>query len=72
MTLATDGSDRMPKFVLPSLSEALAQSRPHRLLTRVVAGFIRYLRGKLDEPGLPRLLHTERGLGYSLREGTTE
>jgi two-component system response regulator MprA len=34
--------------------------------------FIRYLRGKVDGPGLPRLLHTERGLGYSLREGTTE
>jgi fructuronate reductase/mannitol 2-dehydrogenase len=48
--LATDGSDRMPKFVLPSLSEALAQGRPHRLLTLVVAGFIRYLRG-VDEQG---------------------
>ena len=34
--------------------------------------FIRYLRGKVDSPGLPRLLHTERGLGYSLREGTQE
>jgi len=31
--------------------------------------FIRYLRTKVDRPGLPRLLHTERGLGYSLREG---
>ena len=30
--------------------------------------FIRYLRSKVDPPGLPRLLHTERGLGYSLRE----
>ncbi len=34
--------------------------------------FIRYLRGKVDMPGLPRLLHTERGLGYSLREGAPE
>ena len=34
--------------------------------------FIRYLRGKIDMPGLPRLLHTERGLGYSLREGAPE
>jgi mannitol-1-phosphate/altronate dehydrogenase len=50
--LATDGSDRMPKFVLPSLSEALAQGRPHRLLTLVVAGFCRYLRG-VDEQGQP-------------------
>jgi fructuronate reductase/mannitol 2-dehydrogenase len=48
--LATDGSDRMPKFVLPSLSEALAQGRPHRVLTLVVAGFCRYLRG-VDERG---------------------
>jgi DNA-binding response OmpR family regulator len=30
--------------------------------------FIRYLRAKVDRPGLPRLVHTERGLGYSLRE----
>jgi fructuronate reductase/mannitol 2-dehydrogenase len=50
--LATDGSDRMPKFVLPSLSEALAQGRPHHLLTLVVAGFCRYLRG-VDEQGQP-------------------
>src|SRR5216683_8314299 len=50
--LATDGSDRMPKFVLPSLAEALAQGRPHRLLTLVVAGFCRYLRG-VDEHGQP-------------------
>ncbi|HEX3892487.1 MAG TPA: response regulator transcription factor [Terracidiphilus sp.] len=31
--------------------------------------FMRYLRTKVDRPGLPRLLHTERGLGYSMREG---
>jgi len=31
--------------------------------------FIRYLRSKVDRPDLPRLLHTERGLGYCLREG---
>lgn len=31
--------------------------------------FMRYLRAKVDRPGMPRLLHTERGLGYSLREG---
>ena len=30
--------------------------------------FIRYLRSKVDREGLPRLLHTERGLGYSLKE----
>jgi len=31
--------------------------------------FMRYLRNKVDTAGLPRLIHTERGLGYSLREG---
>jgi len=32
--------------------------------------FIRFLRAKVDRPGLPRLLYTERGLGYSIREGS--
>jgi DNA-binding response OmpR family regulator len=32
--------------------------------------FIRFLRAKVDRPGLPRLLQTERGLGYCLREET--
>jgi DNA-binding response OmpR family regulator len=31
--------------------------------------FIRFLRTKLDQPGMSRLLHTERGVGYSIREG---
>lgn len=48
--ICTDGSDRMPKFLLPSLDEALEQGRPHRLLTLAVAGWMRYLRG-VDEAG---------------------
>ena len=48
--ICTDGSDRMPKFLLPSLAEALAHGRPHRLLTLAVAGWLRYLRG-VDEAG---------------------
>ena len=32
--------------------------------------FMRYLRAKVDRPGVPRLVHTERGLGYCIREGT--
>jgi DNA-binding response OmpR family regulator len=32
--------------------------------------FMRYLRAKVDREGLARLVHTERGLGYCLREGT--
>ena len=50
LRLCTDGSARMPKFLLPSVSEALAQNRPHRLLTLAVAGWFRYLRG-VDEVG---------------------
>jgi two-component system response regulator MprA len=30
--------------------------------------FMRYLRSKVDLPGLPKLIHTERGIGYTLRE----
>jgi two-component system, OmpR family, copper resistance phosphate regulon response regulator CusR len=32
--------------------------------------FIRFLRAKVDRTGLPRLLYTERGVGYSIREGS--
>jgi two-component system response regulator MprA len=32
--------------------------------------FIRHLRSKVDRAGQPRLVHTERGLGYSIREGS--
>src|SRR5205814_9988885 len=31
--------------------------------------FMRFLRTKVNMAGLPRLLHTERGVGYSIREG---
>jgi DNA-binding response OmpR family regulator len=33
--------------------------------------FIRFLRTKLEQPGMSRLLHTERGVGYSIREGSS-
>jgi DNA-binding response OmpR family regulator len=32
--------------------------------------FIKFLRAKVDVPGSPKLIHTERGLGYSLRQET--
>ncbi len=48
--ICTDGSARMPKFLLPSVSEALASGRPHALLTLATAGWFRYLRG-VDEQG---------------------
>ncbi len=50
--LCIDGSARMPKFLLPSISEARASGRPYRLLTLAVAGWFRYLRG-VDEQGAP-------------------
>jgi DNA-binding response OmpR family regulator len=31
--------------------------------------FIKFLRSKVDVEGSPKLIHTERGLGYSLRQG---
>jgi DNA-binding response OmpR family regulator len=30
--------------------------------------FIRFLRQKVEAPGQSKLIHTERGIGYSLRE----
>lgn len=30
--------------------------------------FIRFLRQKVDPPSMPRLIHTQRGVGYCLRE----
>jgi DNA-binding response OmpR family regulator len=32
--------------------------------------FIKFLRSKVDIPGSPKLIHTERGIGYSLRQDT--
>jgi fructuronate reductase/mannitol 2-dehydrogenase len=56
--ICTDGSARMPKFLLPSVAEALASGRPHRLLTLAVAGWFRYLRG-VDEDGQPIALQDQ-------------
>lgn len=50
--LARRGSVKMPSYLLPSLHEALAQDRPHRLLLLVVACWMRYLRGT-DLSGRP-------------------
>ncbi|RHW35764.1 DNA-binding response regulator [Neobacillus notoginsengisoli] len=36
--------------------------------TNVVDVYIRYVRKKVDIPGLPPLIHTVRGVGYVLRE----
>jgi mannitol 2-dehydrogenase len=50
--LCQDASARMPKFLLPSIVEALASGRPYRLLTLAVAGWFRFLSG-VDEQGEP-------------------
>jgi DNA-binding response OmpR family regulator len=31
--------------------------------------YVGYLRRKLEKPGLPRLIHNVRGVGFSLRLG---
>jgi fructuronate reductase/mannitol 2-dehydrogenase len=69
--LARRGSVKMPSYVLPSLHDALAQDRPHRLLLLVVAAWMRYLRGtdldgrpiKVEDPKLESLSALVRGTG---------
>jgi DNA-binding response OmpR family regulator len=41
---------------------------PGHALTNVIDVFITYLRRKIEKPGSPALIHTIRGVGYSLRE----
>jgi mannitol 2-dehydrogenase len=50
--LGTDGSDRIPKFVLPSVSDQLKRGGPIKLLSLTVASWFRYLSGK-DDAGKP-------------------
>lgn len=33
--------------------------------------FMKFLRSKVDAPGSPKLIHTERGIGYTLRQERT-
>jgi fructuronate reductase/mannitol 2-dehydrogenase len=63
----------MPHHLLPSLHEALAEGRPHRLLTLAVAAWCRYLRG-IDADGRPFTVddpHAER-LQQLARAGGTD
>jgi DNA-binding response OmpR family regulator len=41
---------------------------PDHALTNVIDVYITLLRRKLERPGQPPLIHTIRGVGYSLRE----
>ncbi len=42
---------------------------PDHALTNVIDVYMTLLRRKVERPGLPPLIHTLRGVGYSLREG---
>ena len=57
--ICLDGSSKVPKFLLPSLREALAAGGPATLLTLAVAGWFRYLRGE-DEQGRPYAIDDPR------------
>ena len=57
--ICLDGSSKVPKFLLPSLHEALASGRGSALLTLALAGWFRYLRGE-DEQGRPYTIDDPR------------
>ena len=46
--LATEGSARIPKFILPSIVDSLSSGTPNRLLIFTVATWFRYLTGTDD------------------------
>jgi mannitol 2-dehydrogenase len=69
--IGTEGSARIPKFVLPSVREQLARGGPIKLLSFVVACWFRYLNGS-DEQGKPMPLidpYGERLKEHALRGG---
>ncbi|HEX8612785.1 MAG TPA: mannitol dehydrogenase family protein [Telluria sp.] len=55
LRIGTDGSARMPKFVLPSVRDQLLRGGPIDLLSFTVACWFRYLNGS-DEEGRPLAL----------------
>ena len=57
--ICLDGSAKVPKFLLPSLQEALARNGSATLLTLALAGWFRYLRG-IDEQGQPYSIEDPR------------
>jgi mannitol 2-dehydrogenase len=50
LRICSDGSGKMPKFILPSIAEQLERGGPTSRLTLCVAAWIRFLSGK-DEEG---------------------
>ena len=70
--IGTEGSARIPKFVLPSVREQLERGGPIKLLSFVVACWFRYLNGS-DEQGKPMPLidpYGERLKEHALRGGS--
>ena len=67
--ICLDGSSKVPKFLLPSLHEALGRG-PSALLTLALAGWLRYLRG-VDDKGRPFVINDPRAdeLQRLAREG---
>ena len=51
--ICSEGSAKFPKWLVPSVSDLLARGAPTPLLALVVAGWIVYLAGDLDEKGQP-------------------
>jgi len=51
--IGTEGSARIPKFVLPSILEELSRNGPVKLLSFTVAAWFRYLAGGNDDQGRP-------------------
>lgn len=49
--LCSEGSAKMPKWVVPSIVELLEQKRPVTLLSFVIAAWIRYFEQGIDEKG---------------------
>ncbi|SFT97024.1 fructuronate reductase [Geodermatophilus amargosae] len=58
--LCRRGSTKLPHHLLPSLRQALAEGRPHALLTLALAGWVRYLQ-RVDDDGRPLPVEDDRG-----------
>jgi mannitol-1-phosphate/altronate dehydrogenase len=72
--LCRSSSTKVPEHLIPSLAAARAAGLPHRVLTTVVAGWLRYLRGRddrgtaltLDDPSAAELRSRPAGDGGGL------
>lgn len=63
--ICSDGSGKMPKFILPSIRDCIARGSPFSRLALCVAAWIRFLQGT-DEKGQP--IPLEDPMGERLRQ----